>query len=60
MEATSFLKVRKYEDEKYIYIFPSVLIILDVLAGAVFLCHGDIKKFIYWMAAAVLNITVTF
>ena len=45
---------------KSTYIFPLVLIILDVLAGVVFLCHGDIKKFIYWMAAAVLNITVTF
>ena len=45
---------------KSVYIFPLALIILDVLAGIVYLCHGDIKKFIYWMAAAVLNITVTF
>ncbi|MEE0963085.1 MAG: hypothetical protein U0L73_02565 [Ruminococcus bromii] len=41
-------------------IFPLILIILDALAGAMYLTNGDIKKFIYWMAAAVLNITVTF
>lgn len=41
-------------------IFPLILIILDALAGAMYLASGDVKKFIYWMAAAVLNITVTF
>lgn len=43
-----------------IHIFPMVLIALDILAGIAYLCHGDVKKFIYWIAAAVLNITVTF
>lgn len=42
------------------YIFPSVLIILDICAAAVYLCGGDIKKAIYWIAAAVLNVCVTF
>ena len=41
-------------------IFPLVLIILNVLAGIVCLAKGDIRMFIYWMAAAVLNIVVTF
>ena len=41
-------------------IFPLVLIILDALAGIVCFAKGDIRMFIYWMAAAVLNITVTF
>lgn len=45
---------------KYKYIFPLVLIGLDLCAGVVYLVSGDIKKFIYWIAAAVLNITVTF
>lgn len=45
---------------KSTYWFPLALIILDALAGVVYLCHGDVKKFVYWMAAAVLNITVTF
>ena len=42
------------------YIFPIILILLDIGAGLVYLASGDIKKFIYWIAAAVLNITVTF
>ena len=41
-------------------IFPLILIILDVLAGLVYATQGEGKKTIYWMAAAVLNITVTF
>ena len=42
------------------YIFPVILIALDIGAGLVYMAHGDYKKFIYWIAAAVLNITVTF
>ena len=41
-------------------LFPIILILLDVCASAVYLCHGDVKKSIYWVAAAVLNICVTF
>lgn len=42
------------------YIFPLVLIALDVGASAMYLCAGDWKKAIYWIAAAVLNWAVTF
>lgn len=42
------------------YIFPVILIILDLGAGFVYGFQGDYKKLIYWIAAAVLNITVTF
>ena len=42
------------------YIFPIALIILDVGAAIVYACGGDIKKAIYWIAAAVLNVCVTF
>lgn len=42
------------------YIFPVSLIILDVCAAGVYLFGGDIKKAIYWIAAAILNICVTF
>lgn len=45
---------------KTTYIFPLILIALDVGAGFVYAAHGDYKKLIYWIAAAVLNITVTF
>ena len=42
------------------YIFPLILIILDIAAGVVYGYQGDYKKLIYWLAAAILNITVTF
>lgn len=42
------------------YIFPIILIILDVGAAFIYACGGDIKKSIYWIAAAVLNVCVTF
>ena len=42
------------------YIFPSILILLDIGAGLVYGFGGDYKKLIYWVAAAVLNICVTF
>ena len=42
------------------YIFPTTLIILDICAAGVYLFGGDVKKSIYWIAAAVLNVCVTF
>lgn len=42
------------------YIFPLILIALDALAALVYLADGDCKKCIYWVAAAVLNVCVTF
>ena len=36
------------------YIFPTLLIIIDVLAGVVYGINGDYKKLIYWLAAATL------
>ena len=42
------------------YLFPVSLIVLDVCAAGVYLGNGDIKKAIYWIAAAVLNVCVTF
>ncbi len=44
----------------YEKILPLLLIIIDVLASAVYLSNGDIKRFVYWIAAAVLTFTVTF
>lgn len=41
-------------------IFPTILILLDFGAGIVYLANGNIKMFIYWIAAAVLTICVTF
>lgn len=42
------------------YIFPLMLIILNVGASLVELANGDIKKAVYFFAAAVLNVTVAF
>ena len=42
------------------YIFPVMLIVFDIGAGIVYGISGDIKKMVYWFAAAVLSITVTF
>ena len=42
------------------HIFPVLLILLDIGAAIVYGAAGDWKKTIYWIAAAVLNVTVTF
>ena len=41
-------------------ILPIAMILLDVGAAAVCLWHEDYRRAVYWMAAAVLNATVTF
>lgn len=45
---------------KTAYIFPVVLIILDLGAAVAYGISGDIRKVIYWLAAAILNAAVTF
>lgn len=45
---------------KATYIFPIILIILDIGAAIVNLYNKEYKMAIYWIAAAVLNATVTF
>lgn len=42
------------------YIFPLALIALDLGAAIIYALHHDYKKAVYWIAAAVLNVTVTF
>lgn len=42
------------------YIFTLLLILLDVGAAVVYAVQKDYKKAVYWLAAAVLNVTVTF
>jgi hypothetical protein len=41
-------------------LFPVILITLDVAAAVVYCWHGDLKRTIYWLAAATLTATVTF
>ena len=42
------------------HLFPTVLIVLDFAAAVVYFRHSDYKRAVYWLAAAVLNICVTF
>ena len=42
------------------YVFPIILIILDIGSAAVNLYNQQYKMMIYWFAAAVLNAAVTF
>ena len=42
------------------YIFPIALIVLDFGAAVVYALSRDFKMAVYWVAAAVLNICVTF
>ena len=41
-------------------IFPVALIAMSLCAAGFYFLSGDIKKGIYWTAAAVLNVCVTF
>lgn len=42
------------------YVFPIILIALDVGAAIVYAINKDFKMTTYWIAAAVLNAAVTF
>lgn len=54
-------KPKREEKKKMsVYIFPIVLIALDVGAAIMCFISKDYKKGVYWLAAAVLNICVTF
>jgi len=41
-------------------LFPTILIILDVCAAIGYATQGDVRRIIYWIAAAVLTATVTY
>lgn len=40
--------------------FPTCLILLNIAAAIVYFAQGDVKKAIYWLAAATLTYTVTY
>ena len=41
-------------------LFPTILIVLDVCSALVYLSEGDLRRFGYWAACAVLTATVTY
>lgn len=45
---------------KSTYIFPVILIAMDIGAAVMCAVNKEYKKCIYWIAAAVLTVTVTF
>ena len=45
---------------KSTYIFPVILIAMDIGAAVMCAVNKDYKKAVYWVAAAVLNAAVTF
>ena len=42
------------------YLFPTALIVLDVLAAIPYAVKGNIRMMIYWLAAATLTACVTY
>lgn len=40
-------------------IFPTILIFLDFCVSIPYLIQGDIRHFVYWIAAGVLTLTVS-
>ena len=50
----------KEKKKMSMYIFPVVLILLGVGAAVMCIVGKDYKRAVYWLAAAVLNVTVTF
>lgn len=59
-ECTPQPKTGKEKKKMSVYIFPAALILLDMGAAVMCLISKDYKKGVYWLAAAVLNICVTF
>ncbi len=45
---------------KLTQIFPTILILLDIAAAIVYACHGDWRRVIYWLAAAVITGSITY
>ncbi len=40
--------------------FPVFMLALSIGAGIVYLSSGDIRRGFYWLAAALITVTVTF
>jgi hypothetical protein len=40
-------------------VFPTILMTLDFIAAVPYICKGDVKMAVYWIAAGVLTLAVT-
>lgn len=45
---------------RLIHALPVIMILLSVAAAAVYAASGDVRRAIYWTAAAVITASVTF
>jgi hypothetical protein len=41
-------------------VFPTILMALDFIAAVPYAFKGDVKMFVYWIAAGVLTLAVTY
>ena len=41
-------------------IFHTIMIVLNIAAAAVYWFDGDVRRVIYWLAAAVLTASITY
>lgn len=60
MQKNKIAPAGKEKKKMSMYIFPVALIALDVGAAIMCVIGKDYKRAVYWLAAAVLNVTVTF
>lgn len=51
---------QKEKAAKVTKVFPVILIVLDVAAAFVYAADYDWRRTVYWLAAAVLTVCVTF
>lgn len=40
-------------------VFPTILMVLDFIAAIPYAVQGDVRHAVYWVAAGVLTLTVT-
>lgn len=52
--------LKRGEEMKSEYIFPTVLIVLDVLAAIPYGVKCNIRMMVYWLSAATLTACVTY
>lgn len=54
------LEHRQRRGSVTLIIMPALMILLSVGSSAVYLCEGDVRRTIYWAAAAAITASVTF
>jgi len=53
------VEVVEMSKEFWTKVFPTVMIVLDILAGSAWAYYGNLRWVVYWFAAAVLTYSVT-